>query len=203
MESGNPELIEDLMKFFIKKKDNEFFVVTLFTCYELIRPDVVLELAWRFGLLEFAMPYFVQVAKELTHRVENVQKKHEERERKEEKQAQQQMNQPLDVVGDYMMPMMPGLNPGMLMLTMETANPFGGGPGPGGFGGGGMGGGPGFGGGGGGFGGQPGGGYGGGPGPGPGGFGGGPGPGGFGGGNSGPGGFGGGNPGGYGGPGFR
>lgn len=167
------------MKFFIKQKDNEFFVVTLYTCYEYVRPDVVLELAWRFGLLEWAMPYFVQVARELTYRVENVQKKHEEREKKEEKQAQQQMNQPLDIVGDYMMPMMPGLNPGMLMLTMEGANPFGAGPGPN------YGGGPGFGG--------PGG-----PG-GPGGYGGMP-NGGFGGGQ--PGGFGS-QPGGYGGPGFR
>ena len=146
------------MKFFIKKKDNEFFVVTLYTCYELIRPDVVLELAWRFNLLEFAMPYFVQVARELTYKVEDVQKKHQEREKKEEKQAQQQMNQPLDVIGDYMMPTM-GMPGGMLMLTMETANPFG--TAPTGFGGGGPGfgggPGPGFGGQPGGFGGQPGG----------------------------------------------
>ena len=127
-------------------------MVTLYTCYEHIRPDAVLELAWRFNLMEYAMPYFVQISRELTHRVEHVQKKHEEREKKEEKAAQQQMNQPLDIVGDMIMP---GLNTGMPMLTMDG---YGGQPGgfggqPGGFGGqpGGFGGQPG------GFGGQPGG----------------------------------------------
>lgn len=81
--------------------------------------------------MEYAMPYFIQVARELTHKVEHVQKKHEEREIKEEKQAKAQMNQPLDVVGDMMMGGMPGLqglNPGIPMLTM--GGPFMGGADP-------------------------------------------------------------------------
>lgn len=63
-----------------------------------------MELSWRFGLYDFAMPYFIQITKELTQRVETVQKKHEDREKKEEKQAQQQMSQPLDVVSDFLLP---------------------------------------------------------------------------------------------------
>ena len=58
------------------------------------------------------MPYFIQIVKELTTKVEVVQKKHEDREKKEEKQAQKQMNQPLDVVTDFLMP---GFNNPMLM----------------------------------------------------------------------------------------
>ena len=63
-------------------------------------------------MFDFSMPYFIQIVKELTTKVEVVQKKHEDREKKEEKQAQQQMNQPLDVVTDFLMP---GFNNPMLM----------------------------------------------------------------------------------------
>ena len=34
----------------------------LFTCYELIRPDVALELAWRNNYYDFFMPYIIQVS---------------------------------------------------------------------------------------------------------------------------------------------
>jgi len=88
------------------------FTCCLYTCYDLIRPNIALELSWRFGLFDYSMPYFIQIVKELTTKVEVVQKKHEDREKKEEKQAQQQMNQPLDVVTDFLMP---GFNNPMLM----------------------------------------------------------------------------------------
>lgn len=81
----------------MQKNQKEFFTVTLYTCYEYLRPDVVLEYAWRFGLYEYAMPFMIQLIRELNFRVETVHKKHEDREKKEEKQAEQQMNRPLDV----------------------------------------------------------------------------------------------------------
>lgn len=30
-------------------------------CYDFVHPDVVLDLAWRNGITDFAMPYFIQV----------------------------------------------------------------------------------------------------------------------------------------------
>lgn len=60
------------MKFFVEKQEKEFFTVTLYTCYDLIKPDVVMEYAWRFGLMEFAMPFFIQMTRELSTRVEHV-----------------------------------------------------------------------------------------------------------------------------------
>lgn len=30
-------------------------------CYDLLRPDVILELAWRHNIMDFAMPYLIQV----------------------------------------------------------------------------------------------------------------------------------------------
>lgn len=121
-ESGNLELIEGLLQFFIEKGEKEFFTVCLYTCYEYLKPDFVLELSWRFGLYDYTMPFFIQLVRDLTHKVETVQKKSEEREKKEEKAQQQQLNQPpiIDVYHD--LGFMPGLN-NMPML-----------PGPGGIG---------------------------------------------------------------------
>ena len=38
-------------------------------CYDLLSPDVVLELSWRHNLIDFAMPYIVQVLKEYIDKV--------------------------------------------------------------------------------------------------------------------------------------
>jgi len=80
--------VEELLKFFIEKDLKEFFTVCTYTCYELIRPDVVLEYAWRHQMFDYAMPFMIQITKELTHKVDHVQKKAEEKEKKEKKQQQ-------------------------------------------------------------------------------------------------------------------
>jgi clathrin heavy chain len=41
-------------------QDRECFAAVLFTCYDLIRPDVALELAWRNNYYDFFMPYIIQ-----------------------------------------------------------------------------------------------------------------------------------------------
>jgi clathrin heavy chain len=56
-ESGDVEIAEDLLRFFVSVADKPSFAATLYTCYDLIRPDVVLELAWRNGYTDFAMPF--------------------------------------------------------------------------------------------------------------------------------------------------
>jgi clathrin heavy chain len=68
-----------LLKFFVENGQKEFFTVTLYTCYELLKPDIVLEYAWRFGLYDFTMPYIIQLVKELNSTVGNVQQKIETR----------------------------------------------------------------------------------------------------------------------------
>lgn len=70
----------------------------------MISPDLVLELAWRYGLNDFAFPFFIQMVRDLTHKVEKVQRKTEEREKKEEKEAEKKIYTPLDsMVGGMMM----------------------------------------------------------------------------------------------------
>jgi len=39
----------------------ECFASCLFVCYDIIRPDVALELAWMNNMIDFAFPYLLQV----------------------------------------------------------------------------------------------------------------------------------------------
>jgi clathrin heavy chain len=59
LESKKTDLVEDLLRFFVAQGEKEMFTCCLFTCYDLIRPDIAMELSWRFGLLEYAMPFFI------------------------------------------------------------------------------------------------------------------------------------------------
>ena len=59
--SGAHELAEELLRWFVAQGERDVFAAALFTCYDLLRPDVVLEVAWAAGLTDLAMPYLVQV----------------------------------------------------------------------------------------------------------------------------------------------
>uniref|UniRef100_A0A672L0J7 Clathrin heavy chain 1-like n=1 Tax=Sinocyclocheilus grahami TaxID=75366 RepID=A0A672L0J7_SINGR len=63
-ESKDIELAEELLQWFLQEDKKECFAACLFTCYDLLRPDVVLETAWRHNIMDFAMPYFIQVTRE-------------------------------------------------------------------------------------------------------------------------------------------
>lgn len=133
-ESRDKALAEELMRYIMAMDDKELFAAMLYTCYELIQPDVALELAWRSDLQEYVMPYFIQYVKDLSTRVDTVQKKTDDIKKREEKQAQEQLEKPLDMNVDMMFPgPMPGAPqiaaimpaPGM-MPQMPQANPMGG-----------------------------------------------------------------------------
>ena len=68
-ESRETELAEDLLAWFLEIGKPECFGACLYTCYDLLRPDVILELAWRNNILDFAMPYLVQVLREYLTKV--------------------------------------------------------------------------------------------------------------------------------------
>uniref|UniRef100_A0A8C5YST4 Clathrin heavy chain like 1 n=1 Tax=Marmota marmota marmota TaxID=9994 RepID=A0A8C5YST4_MARMA len=71
-ESRDPELAEKLLQWFLEEGKWECFAASLFTCYDLLHPDVVLELAWRHNLMDFAMPYFIQVMREFLNKVDKL-----------------------------------------------------------------------------------------------------------------------------------
>lgn len=107
-DSGNQELAESLLRFFVDNDLKECFAACLYTCYDLVHADVALELAWRKGHLDFAMPYLIQVLREYTGRVNALDKKTQKKEEAEEKNKSASN----DYVPEYMLPNMTGM-PGM------------------------------------------------------------------------------------------
>lgn len=71
-ESKTAEIAEDLLAWFLEEKNHECFGACLFQCYDLLHPDVILELAWKHNILDFAMPYMIQVMREYITRVSSV-----------------------------------------------------------------------------------------------------------------------------------
>lgn len=113
-ESKDPALAEDLMRSIMEMEDKELFAAMLYTCYELIKPDVALEVAWRSDLIEFVMPYFIQFVKDLSTRVETVQKSTDDIKKKDEKAQKERLDQPLAMNVEMMFPQqssMPALMP--------------------------------------------------------------------------------------------
>ena len=72
-ESKNPALVEDLLRFFVKEGRKDCFASTTYICYDLIQPDVVLELAWSHGMTDFAMPFLIQTIKDTTTRIRDLE----------------------------------------------------------------------------------------------------------------------------------
>ena len=110
--SKDEELVLSLLKFFVNVDDKECFAACLYTCYELVSPDVVMELAWRNGLVDFAMPFMIQYmcnthvkVKELDARL-----KEKEQAQQEEEQAQESVFM-TDGLGNPYMLTNQGFNP--------------------------------------------------------------------------------------------
>lgn len=72
-ESRQVEIAEDLISWFLDEKLFECFGACLFQCYDLLRPDVILELAWRHDIMDFAMPYMIQVMREYISKVDKLE----------------------------------------------------------------------------------------------------------------------------------
>lgn len=121
-ESGDRDLAETLLRFFVDSDLKECFAACLYTCYDLVTPDVALEVSWRKGMTDFAMPYLIQVLREYTSRINALDKKTQKKEEAEEKQK----SAPNDYVADYIAPMMPGIGGpgGMLAIAGPAAAPM-------------------------------------------------------------------------------
>merc|ERR1712059_248384 len=63
----------DLLAYFLDHKAYDCFAACLFQCYDLLHPDVILELAWKHNIMDFAMPYLVQVMREYTSKVDKLE----------------------------------------------------------------------------------------------------------------------------------
>ncbi|XP_065831614.1 clathrin heavy chain 1-like isoform X2 [Oscarella lobularis] len=109
-ESRDPSIAEDLIAWFLEIGNRECFAACLFQCYDLLHPDVILELAWRHNIMDFAMPYIIQVLREYTSKVDRLHVADKEREEEREKQE----NQPSIVYGEPQLMITSGAGMGMM-----------------------------------------------------------------------------------------
>ena len=69
-ESEDSSLVQELLTFFVNIMDKECFAATLYTCYSIVEPDIVLELAWKNGIMDFAMPFMIQYMRDSSRKLE-------------------------------------------------------------------------------------------------------------------------------------
>ncbi|XP_074599513.1 clathrin heavy chain 1-like isoform X1 [Brevipalpus obovatus] len=86
-ESRQAEVAEDLLHWFLERKNYTCFTACLYQCYDLLHPDVVMELAWRNDIIKFAFPYFINVMREYQTKIDELK---EQVETKLEESAQEQ-----------------------------------------------------------------------------------------------------------------
>jgi clathrin heavy chain len=67
--------VDDLLRSFCEIKEKESFCATLYTCYELVSPDVALELGWRNGFVDFIVPFMVETFRKTHLRLAELEKK--------------------------------------------------------------------------------------------------------------------------------
>jgi len=70
--SGDPSITESLLRFFVANGRKDCFAAGLFTMFDYLKPDVVLELAYRFQMMDYALPYLVQVTRTYTDKVDKL-----------------------------------------------------------------------------------------------------------------------------------
>ncbi|KAI9221518.1 hypothetical protein BC828DRAFT_404854 [Blastocladiella britannica] len=122
-ESRDPAVAEELLDYFLTNRKKECFAALLFTCYDLVRPDVALELGWRNGWLDAAMPYVINMVREYTGKVDELERANRSRSAKEEEKEKQEMAVPIlgpGGVGGPGMPLMITAGPGSMMPPQPT-----------------------------------------------------------------------------------
>lgn len=133
--SSDPAVCEGLLRFFVSVNRKDCFAAALFTMFDFLKPDVVLELAYRFNMMDFALPFLVQCTRTYTDKVDKLVADAEAQ--KEVKADINNLNAP--TLGGDMGMQMPGMG-GQLMLGGPAMPAMGGMGGMGGMGMGGMGG---------------------------------------------------------------
>lgn len=83
----------------------------LYACYDLIRPDLVLEMSWRHGLHDFTMPYMINLLSQQTKELAVLKADNEARKAKEKEQEKKEDNAPILGGGRLMITAGPGTQP--------------------------------------------------------------------------------------------
>jgi len=134
-ESKKQDVAESLLEFFVQNDLRECFSAALYTCYDVVRPDVALELAWRNKILDSAFPYLIQVVREYTTKVDSLVKETEKKKKEEEKKGELPgsfvsqdelfVNNIPQIAYYPASPVGPGIFPGMPGMSGMPGMPFG------------------------------------------------------------------------------
>ncbi|KAH7355877.1 clathrin heavy chain [Pyrenochaeta sp. MPI-SDFR-AT-0127] len=93
--SGKSEIVEELLRYFVDIGSRECYVGMLYACYDLLRPDVILEMSWRHGLHDFTMPFMINLLSQQTAAIELLKKDNEERKAREATQQKKEDDTPI------------------------------------------------------------------------------------------------------------
>ncbi|KAN0035940.1 hypothetical protein ACTA71_005234 [Dictyostelium dimigraforme] len=89
-DSKNPAIGEELLQYFVDQQNHSAFAACLYTCYDFLKPDAVIELAWRNNILNYSFPYLIQYVKEYTTKVDQLVDDFKARQKKTEEEKEQQ-----------------------------------------------------------------------------------------------------------------
>jgi clathrin heavy chain len=67
--SGSTEVAEELISYFVDIGNKECFAAMLYACFDLLRPDIIMELSWHNGLNDFYVPYQIQIQRQTLEKV--------------------------------------------------------------------------------------------------------------------------------------
>ncbi|KAI0020189.1 clathrin heavy chain [Xylariomycetidae sp. FL0641] len=93
--SGKTDVVEELIRYFVDIGSRECYVGMLYACYDLLRPDLVLELSWRNGLTDFTMPYMINMMAQQTSQLSMLKADNEARKAKEATQEKHEEDTPI------------------------------------------------------------------------------------------------------------
>jgi len=93
--SGKPDVVEELLRYFVDIGSRECYVGMLYACYDLIPVHVVMEISWRHGLTDFTMPFMINYLAQQSSTIEVLKKDNEERKLREKSQEKEDNNAPI------------------------------------------------------------------------------------------------------------
>ncbi|KAI4834912.1 clathrin heavy chain [Plasmodium brasilianum] len=76
--SKNNLYIEDLINHFIEINNKEALCACLIVCYDILKPDYILEIVWSSGFKDQAMLYFIQIVSDYTNQIDTMKKQIED-----------------------------------------------------------------------------------------------------------------------------
>ena len=116
--SGSSEVAEELLTYFVDTGNRECYAAMLFACYDLLSPDVVMEVSWRHALNDFTMPYQIQHTRNTQAKLAALEKEMRERAAKDTAKEKEEDDTPILGPGAF----------GNKLLTAAHTGPAGGNP---------------------------------------------------------------------------